>query len=153
MSSVKLKIPPVALTLIAALLIWICNRFIPMYRFDFAVRQPLGVLVGLCGLIIALIAVAVFIKNRTTVDPRSPEKADTLVITGLYRYSRNPMYVGLLFMLIGLALYFGAASGFGAIILFMGYMNRFQIIPEEIALLQKFGDRFSEYKYEVRRWI
>ena len=153
MSNVKLKIPPVALTLSAALLIWLCNRFIPLYRLDVAVQQPVAFLMGSCGSIIALIAVGAFIKNKTTVDPRSPEKADTLVITGLYRYSRNPMYVGLLLMLVGLALYGGAVSGFGVVILFVGYMNRFQIVPEEFALQQKFGDRFSEYREKVRRWI
>lgn len=153
MSNIKLKIPPVALTLIAAFLIWLCNRYIPLYRLDFAVQQPVAFLIGLCGLIIALIAVAAFIKNKTTVDPRSPGKADTLVITGFYRYSRNPMYAGLLLMLVGLALYGGAVSGFGVVILFVGYMNRFQIILEEFALQQKFGDRFTEYRDIVRRWI
>lgn len=153
MSNVRLKIPPVALTLIAGLLIWMGNRFIPLYRLDFTVQQPVAFFLGICGLIIALIAVMAFIKNRTTFDPRYPGKADMLVITGLYRYSRNPMYLGLLLMLSGLAFYWGSVSGFGVVILFVGYMNHFQIIPEEIALKQKFGDRFTEYLRKVRRWI
>ncbi len=101
----------------------------------------------------ALSGILTFRKSGTTVDPRYPEKASELVKIGIYTFSRNPMYLGMLFVLTGIALYLGALSGFFIIPLFVLYMNYFQIMPEERILQEVFGEDFGDYRQKVRRWI
>ena len=105
------------------------------------------------GAIAALLGVFVFIKLRTTVDPRCPEKAKKLVIIGIYKYSRNPMYIGILLIITGITVYFGALSSIFVIPLFVTYINNYQIAPEEVALQEKFGESYTHYAQNVRRWL
>ena len=98
-------------------------------------------------------AVASFIRLRTTVDPRYPEKASKLVVVGIYRYSRNPMYLAIAIVLFGISIFLGALSSLLILFLFVAYINRFQIVPEEQILKEKFGRQYLEYADQVRRWI
>ena len=98
-----------------------------------------GVLVG-AGMMLGLWAVWSFRRQRTTINPHLPQQTVALVTEGVYRYTRNPMYLGMLCFLLGLALY-------------VGYLNRFQIGPEERVLEERFGTRFTSYCATVRRWL
>ena len=146
-------IPPVAQGLIAILLILVLSRYAPLYYLNFDYQKIVaGVLTG-AGAGVALSGVLAFGKLSTTVDPRYPEQASELVIIGIYKYSRNPMYLGILLVLIGIAVFFGALSSVFIIYLFVIYINKFQIVPEEMALQEKFGGRYTQYARNVRRWM
>jgi protein-S-isoprenylcysteine O-methyltransferase Ste14 len=94
-----------------------------------------------------------FRRARTTTNPLKPEAASSLVIAGVYRYTRNPMYVGVACVLVGWAVYRGSLPAFVVPVLFVLFITRFQIIPEERVLSAKFGPKFAEYQAKVRRWL
>ena len=94
-----------------------------------------------------------FRSAKTTGNPNRPEKVSSLVTSGLYRITRNPMYVGLLFLLLAWTTWLGSLFGLLIIIIFQQYMTRFQIIPEEKALSELFPEQFQDYCTQVRRWI
>ena len=149
----SLKIPPVAQTIVAILLIWLLDRYAPIYHIKFIYQSIVaGTLIGI-GAIVALSGVFAFIKLNTTVDPRYPEKASELVIIGIYKYSRNPMYLGILFVITGIAVYFGALSSVFVISPFVAFINKYQIVPEEVALQEKFSENYTRYAQNVRRWL
>ena len=93
------------------------------------------------------------IKKLTTITPLKPSNATKLITDGIYKFSRNPMYLGLLLVLVGISIILNLTGGFFFIILFILYINLFQIIPEENAMVDLFKDEFLEYKKNVRRWI
>ncbi|MCY1553776.1 Phospholipid methyltransferase [compost metagenome] len=107
----------------------------------------------LAGAFVALFGVASFRRAKTTVNPTTPGAASALVDSGIYRYSRNPMYLGLLLVLAGWGLWLAHALALLGLPAFVVYMNRFQIAPEERALTAVFGDAFAAYRQKVRRWI
>lgn len=100
-----------------------------------------------------LSGVMAFRRARTTVNPLNPEAATALVIVGVYRYTRNPMYVGLATMLVGWAVYLAAPLALLGPPIFVLFIARFQIVPEERALAEKFGREFADYRKKVRRWL
>lgn len=95
----------------------------------------------------------VFKKYQTTVSPMHPENASKLITEGIFKKSRNPIYLAVLIFLIGWSVYWAHWADFGILAFFVIYMNRFQIIPEERALLKLFGTEYSDYCTRVRRWI
>ena len=113
---------------------------------------PAGVFVAI-GVLIEIIAVGQFFTERTTVNPLTPGKANKLVVSGLYKYSRNPMYVGLLFVLIGFAVWLGNPVNLLVLSIFFFAITELQIKPEERALSEKFGEEFDAYRRRVRRWL
>ena len=94
-----------------------------------------------------------FRRRRTTVDPIQPQKASSLVIDNVFRYTRNPMYLGLVLVLGAWAVYLSNLASLVMLPVFIAYLTRFQIQPEERVLLEKFGDDFEQYMRKVRRWI
>lgn len=94
-----------------------------------------------------------FRRYRTTVNPMDPTRTTDLVTSGIYKYSRNPMYVGFVLFLLGWASFLGSLISSIVIILFVWYLSKYQIEPEERVLEKKFGSLFTEYKKRVRRWI
>ena len=105
------------------------------------------------GLIIILSAIISFKKYKTTITPLNPSKATKLIVHGVYKFSRNPMYLGLLLVLFGVSTMLNPIGGLFFIPLFILYLNYFQIIPEENAMIQLFKGEFLKYKRNVRRWI
>ena len=99
------------------------------------------------------LAVSAFVRAKTTVNPLDPGSAEKLVTTGLFRFSRNPMYLGMLLALTGWVIWLGAWSAMLAPALFIWIMTAFQIKPEERSLQLKFGDQFTLYRTRTRRWI
>jgi protein-S-isoprenylcysteine O-methyltransferase Ste14 len=105
------------------------------------------------GFIVLLIAISAFIKLKTTINPLKPEDATFLVTTGIFRLSRNPMYLGLLLLIISLWVKTGAVSGFILVPSFVAYLNYFQILPEERAMKALFLGKYKVYCQQVRRWL
>ena len=149
----KLLIPPPAQGLITGLAMWGVARLLPQFATTFSGQSLLSyILIGL-GLSIELIAIGAFFRARTTITPLKPDKASSLVIGGLYKISRNPMYLGLAILLTGWALRLGNPLNALLLISFIVYMTNFQIKPEEVILQEKFGEDYADYTKKVRRWI
>jgi len=98
-------------------------------------------------------AFAAFGRAKTTIDPVQVDRASTLVTTGIYRVTRNPMYVALSLLLCAWAAWLARPSPLVGPIVFVLFLNRFQIVPEERALIAKFGGAYSDYRRSVRRWL
>ena len=153
MTALEFKVPPVALTLLFALIMWLTSTYEAPLPFPLPWRRAIAFSVCCAGLVIGLGGVVAFRRAKTTVNPITPEATTTIVTSGLYRFSRNPMYLGLLLVLIGWAIFLSNLLAFALLPLFVLYMNRFQIIPEERVLSSKFAHQFRAYKKTVRRWI
>jgi len=149
----ELKVPPVIVFLVFALGMYFLSTLLPFGFFDFFGRLMLAkVFIGLAASI-GLISLIQFFMSKTTVNPNAPDKATILVTNGLYTFSRNPMYLALLLLLLAVGLYFGNAFNTLIAAGFIGYMNRFQILPEEKILLDKFGKHYTTYLTKTRRWF
>ncbi len=153
MKALELKLPPPLVAALAALLMWVVARQGPLLELAFPMRLSLAILVALAGLAVAVAGVMSFHRVETTVNPLTPEKSSALVSSGIYRISRNPMYLGLLLVLLGWALWLSAPWALVGPVLFVAWITRFQIIPEERALLARFGPEFEIYCRRVRRWL
>ena len=153
MKALELKIPPAAQFLLFVIGMWVAAKYVPSLAVDIPFRRALVVLFFCLSAFVAIPAIAAFRSAGTTVDPRYPDKASRLVVRGVFRYSRNPMYLGLLFLLIAWAVYLSNLVAFAGLPLFVLTMNRLQILPEEAAMEAEFGDEFRTYRESVRRWI
>ena len=152
MKRLELKIPPPAVTLIFGWGMWLAARYFPMCHIDI----PFGFYV--CGLLI-LTGIAcdvagyrAFRDKNTTINPLKPDNTSALVTHGIYRYSRNPMYLGWLLFLGAWGLWLSNLLAFAFLPAFVMYLTRFQIIPEERILTDKFGEAYSAYRQRVGRW-
>jgi protein-S-isoprenylcysteine O-methyltransferase Ste14 len=125
----------------------------PAATFVIPGRTGIAIGLALLGTVIALAGVVAFRLNKTTVNPLDPGAASAIVTSGVYRFSRNPMYLGFLLALAAWAIYLSNALAALFVPAFVAYMNRFQIKPEERALLAKFGPGFSRYMAAVHRWV
>ena len=151
--SLELKIPPPIVALIVGLAMWGLSRVtVAMIGAD-AIRTALAVAFALTGAIFDVAALIAFRRARTTVNPLKPRSAASLVTSGIYQVTRNPMYVGLVFFLCAWAAWLGAWLGFLGPLVFGAYISRFQIAPEENALDALFGNSYRAYKAKVRRWL
>ena len=148
--NLKTKIPPPLITLICILIIYFFEKEFIFFE-DWNIY--ISVFFLLWGLIIIAFAVFKFAKTKTTVDPTKPSKTSSLVISGIYRITRNPMYLGMLFLIISFTFY--KLSLVGAIVIpsFIFYINKYQIEPEEYEMRKKFGENFEDYSKKVDRWI
>jgi protein-S-isoprenylcysteine O-methyltransferase Ste14 len=153
MHGLELKAPPVVVVLLSAALMWLVSWTVPAFDFVFPARNVLAVSFAVAGAITVLSGVASFRRARTTFNPMKPESTSSLVMSGIYKVSRNPMYLGFFLFLVGWAIFLSNALAFLFLPAFTVYMNRFQIEPEEKALACKFGQEFDGYKSRVRRWL
>lgn len=151
MKKLELLIPPPVVTLIAAVISWGCARLFPGFE-DYG-SLSLAMLFMVAGGIFGFLGIKTFRSHQTTLNPKNPENSSTLVTTGIFKYTRNPMYFGLFLILLGLCTYFGNPFCLLGPLFFVGYMAQFQIKPEEERLLQKYGDAYRQYKKQTRRWI
>lgn len=148
-----LRAPPVLVVIIAGLLIWGIDRYLPFPSFAIPGTDLVAVLLGALGAVVSLLGVVSFRRARTTVDPLHPEQASILVADGIYRFTRNPMYLGFAIVLLAWVVYLSAWPALLVVAAFIAYLNRFQIKPEERALEARFGEAFVEYERSVRRWL
>jgi protein-S-isoprenylcysteine O-methyltransferase Ste14 len=153
MSSLDSKIPPPAVVLLTALLMWIAAGAVPQLGFDVPALQWFGVALGVAGFAMGATGVVSFRRADTTVNPMKLHSSSALVAGGVYAISRNPMYLGGLMMLLGWALFLHNALPFALLPAYVLYINRFQIVPEERALTSLFGDTYVAYQARVRRWF
>tara|TARA_R110002096_G_scaffold161007_3_gene327372 strand:- start:21332 stop:21781 length:450 start_codon:yes stop_codon:yes gene_type:complete len=147
------KIPPVLLLLINGALMWLVAQTNFAYPFAGGYSPLVASILVLVGLGIGLSAVREFRRVQTTVNPMRPENATTLVDSGVFAFSRNPMYLGLALVLAGWGTWLGSAGSFAVIVLFVIAITALQIRPEEAALAKCFGDDYVKYRQRVRRWI
>ena len=149
----KLLVPPPAQAIICAAGMWLISQRFPSLNFSFDFQQYLAIVICAIGILIDLISVGMFAKFKTTVSPFSPHKTDKLVTTGFYKYTRNPMYLGMVVILTGLCVWLGNFGSFALIPVFMWFVTQFQIVPEEEILREKLGEEYDAYLARVRRWI
>lgn len=148
-----LRIPPALILLVFSGLMYVLDRFLPFGEFDFFGRKTLSMVLCGLGILVILIAVGQFLASKTTVDPLSPKKAGKLVTNGIYVYTRNPMYLGMLLFLLAFGLWLGNAFNTLLAAGFVSYMNHFQIQNEEKALEEVFGKEYRMYSKITRRWF
>lgn len=146
----ELKVPPVVIFIVALLLTWYCAglNVMPLPH----PLRPLGFVIFVAGGFIGVAGVIAFRQQRTTVNPHRPQNASSLVDGGIFAYTRNPMYLGLVVGVIGAAFIVRDASGFVFAVLTMAYLQRFQIVPEERFMQDIFGDDFTRYCLRTNRW-
>ena len=145
------KIPPPIVTLISGLIIFFSRQLFPEYDSIFI--NVFSAFLLFLGLLVFFFAVSSFKKYKTTVNPLQPSKASHLVISGIFRFSRNPMYLGMALILLSLSFKFNLLGGLIVTSLFIMFITKFQILPEEDAMLSLFRDEFEIYKEKTRRWI
>jgi protein-S-isoprenylcysteine O-methyltransferase Ste14 len=153
MHVLELKVPPLAVVLFTAGLMWLVSWAVPAFQFVFPARNFFAVSFAAAGAVTIALGVASFRRAGTTFNPMKPESSFSLVHSGVYKLTRNPMYLGFLLVLVGWAIFLSNALAFLLLPVFIFYMNRFQIEPEERALTSRFGKEFVAYKSRVRRWL
>lgn len=151
-NTLELKVPPLALVILLGALMWLVSAYSP-FAIALPWRSAFALVGCIVGFAIVLAGVLAFRLAKTTVNPLTPEATTTMVTSGIYRFTRNPMYLGFLFVLAGWAIYLSNVLAFALLPLFVWYMNRFQILPEERALSAKFSQEFTAYQRSVRRWL
>jgi len=153
MKSLEATIPPPALAAAIAGAMWATSRLAPLIQIPGALRLGTAAAVLLVGIGFSVGGVLAFRRARTTLNPTKPEQASSLVRSGIYRVTRNPMYVGLLCVLVAWAVFLSSAWALLGPVVYVLYINRFQIAPEERALARLFGSEFADYRAKVRRWL
>jgi len=152
-SGLELKAPPVALGAITAALMWSASAAAPAFDFMFPASSISSASLALMGALTCLAGVASFRRAKTTVNPMKPDSTSSLVVSGVYGYTRNPMYLGFLLILLGWAAFLSNLLALAVLPAFVLYMNRFQISLEERVLASLFADDYAEYSARVRRWL
>lgn len=148
------RIPPPLVATLFGLLMWLASRYLPgTMELTIEWRTSLALVVLLAGVAICLAGVLSFRRARTTVNPLKPETASALVSSGVYKYTRNPMYLGFSIVLIAWSILLAWPPALLGVLGFVMYMNIFQIEPEERALASLFGEEFAQYCSQVRRWL
>ena len=146
-----IKIPPPILVIILTSLVYFSSTKLELIYLPY--RQIVSVIILIIGLIVIVSPVVDFIKSKTTVNPVKFKNVNRLVTTGIYRYSRNPMYLGMILIIISTTVYYlNFLSVFSPLIFYI-WINKFQINREEIFLEEKFGGEYLKYKSKTRRWI
>jgi protein-S-isoprenylcysteine O-methyltransferase Ste14 len=152
LQTLELKIPPPIVAAVAALAMWGLSTATPHWMAPPA-RIAVAWVIAAVGVAFAASGVIAFRRARTTMNPTTPDSASALVTTGVYRLTRNPMYVGLLLILLAWAIYLSSGWALPVPLLFAAFINRFQIAPEERALAALFGADYLGYQTSVRRWL
>jgi protein-S-isoprenylcysteine O-methyltransferase Ste14 len=152
MSSLELKIPPPLVALLMAVAMWSVDRLAPSSSAP-PFRIAVALVLALVAVSFSVSGVLAFGKAKTTKNPMKPQEASSLVVAGVYRITRNPMYLGLFFLLLAWAAFLWSPWLLFGPLAFAAYISRFQIIPEERVLATLFGDQYSRYKTQVRRWL
>lgn len=153
MKALELKVPPALWMLLCGGLMWMVDQLLPQFQQDWLWHQWAAITIFVVAVLLIATGAISFRLAKTTVDPTKPEKASFVVTTGIYRYTRNPMYFG--FLLILMAFMFKLANPVTIMVLplFVVCLNLFQIKPEERALAKNFGDNYLSYCQKVRRWV
>jgi protein-S-isoprenylcysteine O-methyltransferase Ste14 len=153
MKSLEVRIPPPAVAATIAVAMWGTSRLAPLLQIPGPLRLATAAALLLVGIGFAAGGILAIRRARTTLDPTRPEQASSLVRSGIYRVTRNPMYLGLLCILVAWAVFLSSAWALLGPVVYVLYIGRFQITPEERALAKLFGNEFADYRAKVRRWL
>lgn len=153
MHFLELKVPPPIVAILIGVAMWFASRSGPALDLPLFVRIVAFAAISLVGGATALAGNLAFRRAQTTVNPFRPQNTSALVVSGVYRFTRNPMYLGLLLVVVGWTAFLCSAVALLGPIAFVAYITRFQILPEERTLLAKFGADYSAYLARVRRWL
>ena len=153
MSALERKIPPPLVALFLAILMWLTPALAGSFGISQELRRGVALALFCLGLSIAASGIVAFRRARTTVNPIKVSSASALVSGGIYRFTRNPMYLGLLLQLLAWAIFLSNPLALLWLPVFVSYITLFQIMPEERALTSLFGSEYSAYKQSVRRWL
>jgi protein-S-isoprenylcysteine O-methyltransferase Ste14 len=149
----KLLIPPPVYALIIGVSMWLLNQYAPISHWILAPWNKIGLVLIVIAFCFELWSTLLFFRSHTSINPMRPENSKKIVTTGIYQFTRNPMYIGLLTVLSGYAIWLGAVTPFLLLPLFVVLITTQQIIPEEEMLEKKFGKEYLDYKAKVRRWL
>lgn len=149
----SLKVVPVLQLILAIGACWFVSFMLPFWNLNFIGQDELFIVLPAIGFVPLILSIVQFKKANTTVDPRFPEKVNQLVTTGVFKYTRNPMYLSMLLLLIGVAFKFGNPINALIIFAFVLSITTYQIKPEEQILSEIFGDEYLKYKSRTGRWI
>jgi protein-S-isoprenylcysteine O-methyltransferase Ste14 len=149
----ELRVPPVALGVLAAALMWSASSAAPALDFPFSAFCASSAILAMAGALTCLAGVVSFRRAKTTVNPMKPDSTSVLVGSGVYRYTRNPMYIGFVLILFGWAAFLSNVLALVAVPALVLYLNRFQVVPEERVLASRFADDYAAYRARVRRWL
>lgn len=156
LAPLETRVPPPVLALAAGVAMWLLDRALPLPRVGGDLRTAataLAVVLAAAGFALVGDSMRRFVRSRTTIHPMHPDQASRLVIDGAYRWTRNPMYLGLLLVLLGWAAWLGSSAPLAVVPVWAGLLTRLQIVPEERALLDKFGGDYAAYRDRVGRWF
>lgn len=153
MKALELKVPPLLFVAVIAAAMYGAAAVVPEATFLVPGRSFIAIALALIGVALTLAGVLAFRRSKTTLNPMDPTAASAVVSGGVYRFSRNPMYLGFLLALGAWAIQLSNALAAALLPVFVLYMNPFQIEPEERFLRAKFGHAYSQYSAAVRRWI
>lgn len=151
--SLEARIPPPVVALVTVAAMWVISWLAPHFSLPSGIRWGAALALAIAGAALSASGIRLFHRVRTTVDPRSPEAASSLVESGVYRVTRNPMYLGIALVLVAWSVFLSSAWALLGVVAFVLYMSRFQIAPEERALSRRFGSAYESYKSRVRRWL
>jgi protein-S-isoprenylcysteine O-methyltransferase Ste14 len=149
----RFKVPPVVLMLLIAVAMYLVAPWLPVIDASARVASLLAIAIFVAGALFAVLGVLEFRRAQTTVDPMNIDKASSLVTSGVYRISRNPMYVGFALVVLAVVVYLRSPVLLLGVALFVAYITRFQILPEEQFMRGKFGAQYESYMQQVRRWL
>ena len=154
MSKLELKIHPPIVFACCAGLSWLISKTAD-YQIEFypQVKVVIVITTVVAGVALAGNAVFQFHRVGTTIEPTKPDDTSALVTRGVYKFTRNPMYLGLLLVLTGWVVFLGNIFGILTLVAFVGYITHFQIRPEERVMASKFGEAYANYCQNVRRWL
>ena len=155
MKTLELKIPPPIVLFFSIVLAYVCSRYLPVIALPSILSDQYWYISGAggIGIFLSLAGIWEFRKAKTTIHPTKPEKASYLVTGGIYRVTRNPMYLGMLLVIVAASFKFGSYYGFIALPFFVLYITQFQIKPEERIIEKIFGEEYVQYKKNVKRWL
>lgn len=152
MSALELKIPPPVVALLVALSMWGIARLAPLDGGP-SWRAAVALVLAAVGVALSVAGAMAFRSAKTTKNPMKPQATSSLVVAGVYAFTRNPMYLGLSVVLVGWAVFLWSAWALLGPVVFVAYVSRFQIAPEERVLAGLFGSEYSAYRAKVRRWL
>lgn len=147
------KIPPPIVAIVTALLMLGVSMMLPEAKFNLPYANVFGGIFVILSIVIMAAGILEFRKASTTINPLIPDSASELVSSGIFHYSRNPMYLGMAGILAGIFFFLGNFASALIIPLFISFIYQFQIKPEEEAMKKLFSSSFEDYCHNVRRWV
>jgi len=153
MGSLELKVPPPVVAILFGLFMWLVSLLGGATGISFGYPVGVAIVVASVGVVIGFASMASFVREKTTMNPTKPSATSSLVTNGVFRFTRNPMYLSLVLYLVAWAVYLSNWLALLLVPVFVLYINQFQIKPEERALSALFGPEYASYKARVRRWL